>query len=44
MLADELDEYWDRLTELAGDLTSVHQLKNCFPFSNVREVRARAFP
>ena len=37
-LAEELDEYWDRLTELAGGLASVQELKDCFPFSNVREV------
>ena len=39
-LAEGLDAYWDRLTELAGELhaDTAPQIKGCYPFSEVREV------
>ena len=41
-VAQQLDEYWDRLQGLASVPQLGDDLRTCFPFSHVREVRAAA--
>jgi len=38
-VAEQLDDYWDRLQGLASAPQLDNEVLSCFPFSHVREVR-----